>query len=85
MNEQINRFRWKCRRGMRELDLLFKEFSENDMLELSLKESVMFNNILDYDDQTLYDFIFKKIAIGNEEHENFINKKLKKFTKLENF
>ena len=85
MNEQINRLRWKCRRGMRELDLLFKEFSETEMLELSNDEVRIFKNILNYDDQTLYDFIFKKLPLGNTEDENFVNKKLKKFTKLENF
>ena len=85
MNEQINRLRWKCRRGMRELDLLFKEFSETEMLQLSNDEVRIFKNILNYDDQTLYDFIFKKLPLGNTEDENFVNKKLKKFTKLENF
>ena len=85
MNEQINRLRWKCRRGMRELDLLFKEFSETEMLELSNDEVRIFINVLNYDDQTLYDFIFKKLPLGNTEDENFVNKKLKKFTKLENF
>jgi len=85
MNEQINRLRWKCRRGMRELDLLFKEFSETEMLKLSNDEVRIFKNVLNYDDQALYDFIFKKLTLGNIEDENFVNKKLKKFTKLENF
>ena len=85
MSEQINRLRWKCRRGMRELDLLFKEFSEKDMLDLTIEDNAIFNAILDYDDQTLYDFIFKKISLGSSEHEEFIENKLKKFTKLENF
>ena len=85
MSEQINRLRWKCRRGMRELDLLLKEFSETEMLDLSEEDNVIFNRVLDYDDQTLYDFIFKKISLGNIEHEIFVENKLKKFTKLENF
>ena len=85
MSEQINRLRWKCRRGMRELDLLLKEFSEIEMLDLSEEDNAIFNRVLDYDDQTLYDFIFKKISLGNIEHEIFVENKLKKFTKLENF
>ena len=68
MSEQINRLRWKCRRGMRELDLLLKEFSETEMLDLSEEDNAIFNRVLDYDDQTLYDFIFKKISLGNIEH-----------------
>ena len=85
MSEQINRLRWKCRRGMRELDLLLKEFSEKEMLDLTDEDHAIFSAVLDYDDQTLYDFIFKKISLGSIEHEAFIENKLKKFTKLENF
>jgi antitoxin CptB len=85
MSEQINRLRWKCRRGMRELDLLLKEFSEKDMIDLTDKDNAIFNAVLDYDDQSLYDFIFKKISLGSAKHEKFIENKLKKFTKLENF
>ena len=59
MNEQINRLRWKCRRGMRELDLLLQEFSDKDILALSPEDNLIFNQVLSYDDQTLYDFIFK--------------------------
>ena len=85
MSEQINRLKWKCRRGMRELDLLLKEFSENEMLNLSSDDHGTFDEVLNYDDQTLYDFIFKKLIISTLQHERFINNKLKKFTKLENF
>ena len=85
MNEQINRLRWKCRRGMRELDLLLQEFSDKDILALSPEDNLIFNQVLSYDDQTLYDFIFKNITLGNFEHEKFIINKLKKFTKIENF
>ena len=85
MNEQINRLRWKCRRGMRELDLLLQEFSYKDILALSPEDNLIFNQVLSYDDQTLYDFIFKNITLGNLEHEKFIINKLKKFTKIENF
>ena len=70
---------------MRELDLLLKEFSETEMLDLSEEDNAIFNRVLDYDDQTLYDFIFKKMSLGNIEHEIFVENKLKKFTKLENF
>ena len=85
MNEQINRLRWKCRRGMRELDLLLQEFSDTDILALSPEDNLIFNQVLSYDDQTLYDFIFKNITLGNLDHEKFIINKLKKFTKIENF
>ena len=80
MNAQINRLRWKCRRGMRELDLLLKEFSEKGMLDLSESEISIFNAVLDYDDQTLYDFIFKNESLNSPEKENFILNNIKNFT-----
>ena len=60
MSEQINRLKWKCRRGMRELDLLLKEFSEKEMLHLSENDNVIFNAVLDYDDQTFMTLFLKK-------------------------
>ncbi len=85
MNSKINRINWKCRRGMREIDLLLREFSRTSLNNLSKSDLSIFEEILNYDDQKLYDFIFKNTSIGNEEHEKFIAKNLKTFSKLGNF
>ena len=69
---------------MREIDLLLREFSKN-LNNLSKSDLSIFEEILNYDDQKLYDFIFKNTSIGNEEHEKFIAKNLKTFSKLGNF
>ena len=74
MNKEINRIHWKCRRGMREIDLLLREFSQTKLDQLNQNELVMFEEILNYDDQKLYDFIFKKTSLDNNLHEDFINK-----------
>ena len=34
MNTEINRITWKCRRGMREIDLLLREFSNTKLSTL---------------------------------------------------
>ena len=85
MNKEINRIHWKCRRGMREIDLLLREFSQTKLDQLNQNELVIFEEILNYDDQKLYDFIFKKTSLDNNLHEDFINKSLKTFTKQGNF
>ena len=85
MNKEINRIHWKCRRGMREIDLLLREFSQTKLDQLNQNELVMFEEILNYDDQKLYDFIFKKTSLDNNLHEDFINKFLKTYTKQGNF
>ena len=66
MSNEINRIKWKCRRGMREIDLLLREFSKNSIKNLSNNDLSLFDEILDYDDQKLYDFIFKNHPIGNK-------------------
>ena len=85
MNMEINRILWKCRRGMREIDLLLREFSRTKLYKLNKEELLILEQILSYDDQKLYDFIFKNTSLDNDIHENFINKFLRTFTKQGNF
>ena len=80
MNTDINKTKWKCRRGLRELDLLFRRYSEAKLDSLSKEEFEMFNSILDLEDQALYDFIFKNESLNSPEKESFILNNLKKYT-----
>tara|TARA_B000000477_G_C5995864_1_gene186909 strand:+ start:195 stop:443 length:249 start_codon:yes stop_codon:yes gene_type:complete len=80
MNRDINKTKWKCRRGLRELDLLFRRYSEDNLDSLSKKDFEMFNSILDLEDQPLYDFIFKNESLNSPEKEIFILANIKKFT-----
>ena len=79
MNTEINKTKWKCRRGLRELDLLFRKFSNNHLESLSKQDLNMFNSILDIEDQPIYDFIFKGVSLGNKPQEDFILQRIKKF------
>jgi antitoxin CptB len=79
MNIKINKTKWKCRRGLRELDLLFRRYSDKHLTSLSADDFKMFNSILDLEDQPLYDFIFKNNSLNNPAQEDFILKNLKKF------
>ena len=85
MSKEINRIHWKCRRGMREIDLLLREFSRNSLEKLNNDDLLLFEEILNYDDQSLYDFIFKQITLSNNLHEKFILKHLTNFTNSGNF
>ena len=79
MNTDINKTKWKCRRGLRELDLLFRNYSESNLDSLSNEDFEIFNSILDLEDQPLYDFIFKKESLNSPEKERFIIKNIKKY------
>jgi|TARA_B100000161_G_scaffold86485_1_gene60402 antitoxin CptB len=78
MTQEINRIKWKSRRGMRELDLLFRPIITNDIADFNDRDLMLFDEILDYDDQSLYDFIFKNMKLQSVEHEIFLKKILKK-------
>ncbi len=85
MNQEINRIHWKCRRGMREIDLLLREFSEKKLNTMKQEDIKVFDAILDHDDQKLFDYIFKGESLGIESHEIFIDMYLKNFTQQGNF
>lgn len=85
MNTEINRITWKCRRGMREIDLLLREFSNSSLHQIGQVNLNIFDKVLDYDDQKLFDYIFKNESLGNKDHEDFIDKYLKKFKSQGNF
>lgn len=70
---------------MREIDLLLREFSKHSLEKLSDDQLLLFEEILNYDDQSLYDFLFKQESLGNDIHEEFISENLKKFKESGNF
>ena len=70
---------------MREIDLLLREFSKNSLEKLNDDQLLVFEEILNYDDQSLYDYLFKQESLGNDSHEEFISRYLKKFKKSGNF
>ena len=45
--------RWRCRRGLLELDLLFEAYLDNGYADASVEERDAFLRLLDYPDQTL--------------------------------
>ena len=53
--------RWKCRRGMLELDLLLKDFLEQGYAELDAAGRRRFDGILDYPDAVLLDWLMGRI------------------------
>ena len=46
MSKEINRIHWKCRRGMREIDLLLREFSKSSLEKLNDDQLLVFQEIL---------------------------------------
>lgn len=57
MDPTIARLRWRCRRGMRELDALLQNFVDDSLPTLTSEEISGFEQILDLPDPTLHAYL----------------------------
>jgi len=55
--DEIRRVRWKCRRGMLELDQLLLGFFDHCYADLSTDERACFNELLTYPDPLLWQWL----------------------------
>lgn len=54
---EMNRLRWKCRRGMLELDLVLNQFLEHDYASLDTSSKQAFVTLLEAGDEELWTLI----------------------------
>ena len=66
---------WACRRGMLELDVLFGNFLKEVFPDLSQTEKNLFIEILNENDQDLFNWLIKKEK-PREPHFSFIINKI---------
>ncbi len=52
--DKFGRIRWKCRRGMLELDMMLLPFFDKHFQQLSDKDKVDFEKLLDEQDPTIH-------------------------------
>lgn len=57
---ELNRLRWRCRRGMLELDLLLGPFFEAQFKDLSEAQQADFEKLLEEDDPVLLGWFSRK-------------------------
>jgi len=55
---ELSRLRWQCRRGMLELDALLGDFVDEHYTELDSHQRDVFQQILNFPDQLLFDYFF---------------------------
>jgi len=56
----MERLRWRCRRGLLELDLLFEAYLEKGYTASSEKEKAEFVRLLECQDQSLQEWLLGK-------------------------
>lgn len=65
--------RWRCRRGMLELDIIFKEFLDKCYADLDQQQKKLLDQILDYPDQLLFDLFLGKMISSDREVSSFVS------------
>lgn len=57
MTAELNRLRWRCRRGVLELDLALARFLETKFLQLDGNQREIFERVLEAADEDLWRWI----------------------------
>ena len=71
---ELARMRWKCRRGMLELDLLLRDFLDGGYAQLSDQQQHRFDQLLDYPDAVLLEWMMGRIRPTDKDVAQLVNK-----------
>jgi len=61
-DKELGKLRWRCRRGVRELDVLMTHFIDQSYANLSDQEKNAFNKLLEVQDPIIMDWVFGRGA-----------------------
>lgn len=75
---ELNRLRWRCRRGMLELDLLLLPFFDEVFSELNADEQAVFVRLLEQDDPDLLQWFSQKGTSLDLELQDMVDRILKR-------
>jgi len=64
---ELNRLRWQCRRGMRELDILLLQFLDDGYADLDVSAAQAFNRLLDSPDALLLEWLLGRQLPSDKE------------------
>ncbi len=54
---EYSELKWRCRRGMLELDILLNSYLDKNYNTMSPQQGDLFSEVLDYPDQVLFDLL----------------------------
>ena len=73
MAEPKQKLRWRCRRGVRELDVLLTDFLERRYDMLDEQQRCLFEEILEVQDPVLMDWIFEREQPEQTEYRSLLD------------
>lgn len=65
--KEFERARWRCRRGMLELDIILQRFMDQYYCRLSTKELMQFEKLLSLADYDLWELICARKAVIDDD------------------
>ena len=68
----FDRLRWRCRRGLLELDLVLTRFLDNGYADLDVRERKVFVDLLAHADNDLWDLMSGRLHADNAEEERLL-------------
>ncbi len=72
--KNLERVRWRSRRGLLELDIVLGRFIELYYLQLGESEQQAFEELLDMPDNSLWDMIAGKLTAVQSNHQALLEK-----------
>jgi antitoxin CptB len=70
---QLARLRWRCRRGMRELDVLLSRYLETAYLHADTGHRRAFESLLELPDPVILDYVLGRAFPGDSQHRQIID------------
>ena len=70
---QRSKLLWRCRRGMREMDILFQNYLDRYYDGLSEEEKVIFDDFLNEIDVDIYSWIMDRASPETPDYDKIVN------------
>jgi len=64
LDEEGRRLLWRCRRGMKELDILLERYVRSQVAQASAEDRATLKQLLDLPDPELADYLFGHIPVN---------------------
>ncbi len=73
MSPEYAELKWRCRRGMLELDMLLNRYLDINYATMSESKGALLSEVLDYPDQVLFDLLLGNMKSSNADVNQLIS------------
>ena len=71
---EISYLKWRCRRGVKELDVILTRYLEQEFVGAEDEEKLVFKQLLDLEDPLLFGMLIGSEPITNDEFSPLLEK-----------